>query len=38
VQSNFSSMALKFARPPLSRGVGTKETYAWYYGTCMGVV
>jgi hypothetical protein len=21
---------------PLSRGVGTKETYAWYYGTCMG--
>jgi hypothetical protein len=37
-QPNFSSMALGFARPPLSKGAGTKETYAWYYETCMGVV
>jgi hypothetical protein len=24
---------LKFAHPPLIKGVGTKDTYAWYYGT-----
>jgi hypothetical protein len=22
--------------PPSSKGVGTKKTYAWYYGTCTG--
>jgi hypothetical protein len=32
------STTLRFSHPPLSRGVGTRETYAWYYGTCMGVV
>jgi NADH:ubiquinone oxidoreductase subunit F (NADH-binding) len=37
-QSSFSSMALRFAHLPLSRGMGTRETYVWYYGTCMGVV
>ncbi len=32
------STTLRFAHPPLSRGVRIKETYAWYYGTCTGVV
>jgi len=37
MQPNSLSMALRFARPPLSKGAGTRETYAWYYGTCIGV-
>ncbi len=30
MQPNFSLTTLEFARPPLFRGAGTRETYAWY--------
>jgi len=35
-QPSSSSMALRFAYPLLSKGMRTRETYAWYYGTCTG--
>jgi hypothetical protein len=37
VKSNFSSTTFGFARLPISRGMGTRETYTWYYGTCTRV-
>jgi hypothetical protein len=36
--SSSSSTIFKFAHLPLSKGMETRETYVWYYGTCTGVV
>ncbi len=38
VESSSSSTALKFVHPPLFKGVQTRKTCVWYYGTCAGVV